>query len=312
MSTATLAAANGLGSDQGAFMRAVDSKFASTSPKAALAAGVARGRDLLSMLATKLHLAGAIDWTRAHIVPRLGWVAGVVKDVGPNTILAYAMTTHEGRNAVLHRIPATVYKVAMTPVRFVGRQIAKVTRRCGKHAQIATAAVPMFLERAEETVTNKVEGFDEWLADRHDSTWMSTTRSLTFLMIGTRLIQRFIPVGWMRWVAYSAIPFMPTTRSTTIDRAGVAVTRSHTIASTVADTVLGTDRDVTVEVIAEAPIGLVPTVAEGGTAEVPPAASESIPGANRSERRENTRLAASGGQGKRSQGPHARTPNHKR
>lgn len=314
MTTATAAVPTLAG--QSAYGHALDSKLSATSVKAAFATGVSRVRDGLSSLAAKANIGGVFTWLRVNVGPYLGWAVALVRHIGPNTILAYAMTTHEGRDTVLHRVPATVYKVAMYIPRFVGRQIAKVTNKCGRRAQIATAFVPMAVERAEDVVSEKTRSFDGWLADRHDSTWMSTTRSISYLMICTRVIQRFIPSGWLRLVAYSVIPFMPTTRTKSTED-GIEVTKTQTVLNTVTGVVLGRD-DAEVVVHDHSALdsneGTVTTLVPGSESEadvIPPASNGSQAG-NREQRRQAQQMAASGGQGKRSQGPHGRTPNHHR
>jgi hypothetical protein len=195
---------------------------------------LARIKGFYRAVVAKLRIGGIFTWAKTHVWSKATWCYGVVRTAGPLAVLTFGLSTHTGRELVLHRIPRTAYRVATWPLRFAGRGAEKVLRRMGKPGNAIVDKTKGFVERAERFVTTKVNMVDLWMTKHHSSNLFAILRSVSFWTVCSRLISRFIHVTPLRYLAYLIMVLVPITKVSD----GIGGSQAESLATGALDMVL--------------------------------------------------------------------------
>lgn len=224
MSTATIAAPmNGAGThaQRQAFSAAVEAKTASTSPVAWLRATTTSARGWIGDIASRLGLGRITSWLRGAIAPRAGAAYRVVQVPGRLNVLGLALTTERSREWLMLRVPSTIYRYAMVPVRLAARGVATVLNRVGGRG--VTSWVSTRWASLEAYVADKVFTAHCWVVDREGSQGIRLVRSVFFGAATGRILRRLTTNPYLRVAGYGVIAFTPMSGIAAYDSPAAAI-----------------------------------------------------------------------------------------
>lgn len=217
--------------------------MASSSPLAAAKTLYSGARTWVSATLSRLGLGRSYSWARGYVAPALSWSRGLVATAGIGNVTAYGLTTHRGRSWIFHVIPGTAYNTVKTGIRLL-LQLPRNLLCKFSFGRRAVGYVLASIALAEAFVSDLVTVAETWIADRHNSQAMRWARSVLWFSMTSRVIRRFVPVGWLRGALQLLMLFVPTTTITERDSSYtdttdvVRSTTNDSAVATVIDSVL--------------------------------------------------------------------------